>query len=192
MKMPDYSELPPDRYGPANSRPFRPDNRLVVAVAFVLMCLGILIGGHLYGRYLASFVSPGLDNTIAELRIQTQREKRRSDSLSAEVTAMGDKLRGAQIALDSMMPSPNTYTIYPNQALIVGDGRLPVGLVGTPGNDAIMLNVKGKQQPFAAGQTINVAPDPATQCQLSVQSFDVFKATLVAACSGPKAKYAPQ
>jgi hypothetical protein len=36
-------------------------------------------------------------------------------------------------------------------------------------------------------QTINVAPDPATQCQLSVQSFDVFKATLVAACSGPKA-----
>jgi hypothetical protein len=35
---------------------------------------------------------------------------------------------------------------------------------------------------------INVAPDPATQCQLSVQSFDVFKATLVATCSGPKAK----
>jgi hypothetical protein len=51
-----------------------------------------------------------------------------------------------------------------------------------------MLNVNGKQQPLAAGQMINVAPDPATQCQLSVQSFDVFKATLVATCSGPKAK----
>jgi hypothetical protein len=51
-----------------------------------------------------------------------------------------------------------------------------------------MLNVNGKQQPLAAGQTINVAPDPATQCQLSVQSFDVFKATLVATCSGAKAK----
>ena len=63
-----------------------------------------------------------------------------------------------------------------------------VGMVGAPGNDAVMLNVNGKQQTLAAGQTINVAPDPATQCQLSVQSFDLFRATLVAACSGPKAK----
>jgi hypothetical protein len=61
-------------------------------------------------------------------------------------------------------------------------------MVGAPGNDAIMLNINGKQQPLAAGQTINVALDPATQCQLSVQSFDVFKATIVAACSGAKAK----
>jgi hypothetical protein len=42
----------------------------------------------------------GLDKTIAELRIQTQREKRESDSLSAELIAMGGKLKGAQIALD--------------------------------------------------------------------------------------------
>jgi hypothetical protein len=61
-------------------------------------------------------------------------------------------------------------------------------MVGPPENDDIMLNVNGKQQPLAAGQTINVAPDRATQCQLSVQSFDMFKATLAAACSGPKAK----
>jgi hypothetical protein len=68
MKMPDFSEPPPDREGPANSRPFRPNNRLVIAVAFVLTCLGILIGGHLYGRYLASFKSPGFDNTQAARR----------------------------------------------------------------------------------------------------------------------------
>ena len=101
---------------------------------------------------------------------------------------METKLENAQAALDSIMPAPNTYTIKPNQTLIVGDGHLMLGMVGTPGNDAIMLNVNGKQQPLAAGQTINVARDPATQCQLSVQSFDVFKATLVAACSGPKVK----
>jgi hypothetical protein len=180
----------PDRDGPENARarPFRADNRLVVAVAFVLMCLGILIGGHLYGRYLGSFNSAGTDNTIAELISQGQKEKRKSDSLSGELTAMGIKLQSARATLDSIMPSPNTYTIKPNQTLIVGDGHLPVGMVGPPGNDAIMLNVNGKQQPLAAGQMINVAPDPATQCQLSVQSFDVFKATLMATCSGPKAK----
>jgi len=178
----------PDRDYPGNSRRFRANNWLVVAIAFVLMCLGILIGGHLYGRYLASFNSTSTDNIITELVSQGQKQKRVDDSLSAEITAMGIKLQNAQATLDSIMPSPNTYTIKPNQTLIVGDGHLLVGMVGPPGNDAIMLNVNGKQQPFAAGQTINVAPDSATQCRLSLQSFDVFKATLVATCSGPKAK----
>ena len=159
MKMPDFPE--PSRWRPA------------MAIAFIIMFFGILIGGHLYGRYLASFNSASIDNTITEL---------------VSLTAMDIKLQSAQATLDSIRPSPNTYTIKPNQTLIVGDGHLPVGMVGPPGNDAIMLNVNGKQQPLAAGQTINVAPDPATQCQLSVQSFDVFRATLVAACSGPKAK----
>jgi hypothetical protein len=178
----------PDRDRPESSRRFRANNWLVIAIAFVLMCLGILIGGHLYGRYLASFNSTSTDNTITELISQGQKEKRKSDSLSAELTTMGIKLQNAQATLDSIMPAPNTYTIKPNQTLIVGDGHLPVGMVGPPGNDAIMLNVNGKQQPLVAGQRINVAPEPATECQLSVQSFDVFKATLVTTCSGPKTK----
>jgi hypothetical protein len=177
MKMPDFPE-------PSRGRP-----AMAMTIVFIIMFFGILIGGHLYGRYLASFHSTRTENTIAELRAETQKETRRSNSLSAELTAMEAKLEGAQAALDSIMPAPNTYTIYPNLTRIVGDGHLMVGMVGPPGNDAIMLNVNGKQQPLAAGQTINVAPDPATQCQLSVQSFDVFKATLVAVCSGPKAKH---
>jgi hypothetical protein len=159
-----------------------------MALAFIIMCLGILIGGHLYGRYLASLDLTGRESTIEQLRAENQKAKRKSDSQSAELTAMGAKLQSTQAALDSIMPSANTYTINPNQTLIVGDGHLTVGLVGTPGNDSIMLNVNGKQQPLAAGQTINVAPDPTTQCHLSVQSFDVFKATLVAACSAAKAQ----
>ena len=179
----------PDRDGPQNwQRPlFGADNRLVMALAFITMCLGILIGGHLYGRYLSSFSSPGFDDTIVELRTQAQKQRIKNDRQEAELTVMAAKLHGAQVALDSIMPSPNTYTFYPNLARIVGDGHLMVGMIGTPGNDAIMLNVNGKQQSLAAGQTINVTPDdPTTQCQLSVQSFDAFKATLVATCSGPK------
>ena len=180
----------PDRAAPTNlrSRLFRSDNRLVMVVAFVLMCLGILIGGHFYGRYLASLDLASRENTITELRSQAQKEQTTSDSQAAELSAMEAKLKKTQARLDSIMPSANTYTIHPNQTLIVGDGHLSIGLVGAPGNDSILLNVNGKEQSAAAGQTINVAPDPATQCQISVQSFDVFNATLVAACSGAKAK----
>jgi hypothetical protein len=58
-----------DRDGPENSgwRLPRVDNRLVVAVAFVLTCLGILIGGHLYGRYLGSF------NSLVAMAISSRR-----------------------------------------------------------------------------------------------------------------------
>jgi hypothetical protein len=111
-----------------------------MAVAFVIMCLGILIGGHLYGRY---FDSTRIDDTITELRIRTQFETTHVDSQAAELTTMGAKLKRTQAALDSIMPSPNTYIIKPNQTLIVGDGHLPVGMVGPPGNDAIILNVNG-------------------------------------------------
>ncbi|MGB8629599.1 MAG: hypothetical protein WCD69_09430 [Xanthobacteraceae bacterium] len=147
-----------------------------------------MIGGHLYGRYLASLDLAGRDNTITELRAQAQGEQTKSNSEAAELSAMEAKLKRIQATLDSIMTSANTYTINPNQTLNVADGHLSVGLVGAPGNDSILLNINGKEQSVAAGQTINIAPDPATQCQLSVQSFDLFKATLVATCSGAKAK----
>jgi len=110
MKMPDFPEPSPDRKGPENwqSRLFRADNRLVMALAFVTMCLGILSGGHLYGRYLGSFVSPDLDNTLVELRAQTQKQKIKNDSKEAQLTVMAAKLHGAQAASDSIMPSTNT------------------------------------------------------------------------------------
>jgi len=179
-----------DRSVPASSRwrLFRAEYRLAMASAFVIMLLGILIGGHLYGRYLAALDLTGRENAIEQLRAESQKQKRDIDAKSAQLSALETKLQSTQAALDSIMPSANTYTINPNQTLIVGDGHLAVGLVGTPGNDSIQLNVNGKPQSISAGQTINVAPDPATQCQLSVQSFDVFKALLVAKCAGGNTK----
>ena len=48
---------------------------MAMAIAFIIMFFGILIGGHLYGRYLASFDSTRTDNTIAELRAETRRKQ---------------------------------------------------------------------------------------------------------------------
>jgi len=156
--------------------------------AGVIMFLGIAVGGHLYGRYLAALDSAGRENAIEQLRAESQKQKRDIDSKSAQLSALEAKLQGIQAALNSIMPSANTYIINPNQTLIVGDGHLTVGLVGAPGNDSILLNVNGKLQSISAGQTIGIAADQTMQCQLSVQSFDVFKATLVATCSGVKSK----
>jgi hypothetical protein len=159
------------------------DNRFVIAAAVVVAVICILVGGHLYGRYLSARDLGGRDNAIEQLRAESQKAKRQLDSKSAEVTQLQTKLNKVQAALNAIMPSQNTFNIQPNQALVVGNGRLTIGLVGSPSNESVTLDINGKEQAVAVGQVIELAPDPATRCQVQVQSFDMFKAVLVASCT---------
>jgi hypothetical protein len=154
----------------------------------IIIIVGILIGGHLYGRYLSSIDLADREAQIEQLRAESQKQKRDIDSKSLQLTALQDKLTKTQAALNAIMPSAHTYNINPNQTLILGDGHLTVGLVGPPANDSVVLNINGKSQTVAAGQTLNITADPATQCQINVQSFDVFKAVVVATCAAAKAQ----
>ncbi|HXW40751.1 MAG TPA: hypothetical protein VEK75_06080 [Xanthobacteraceae bacterium] len=165
-----------------------PESRIVLVAACVITILGILIGGYLYGAYLSARDLGGRDVTIEELRSENQKQKRRIDEFSAQLTSLQAKLAGVQGALDAIMPQANTYNISANQSLIVGDGRLTIGLVGSPANESITLDINGRPQVASAGQVIAVAPDPATNCQVQVQSFDMFKAVVTATCAGAKAK----
>jgi hypothetical protein len=162
------------------------EGRIFAAVVLIVALLIVLVGGHLYGRYLAALDLGGRDNTIEQLRAESQKEKRDSDSKSAQLTNLQNKLDGVQATLNAIMPSANTYNITPNQSLIIADGHLTVGLVGAPGNESITLEINGKPQTASAGQVIPVVTDASTNCQVAVQSFDMFKAVLVATCSGAK------
>ena len=44
----------------------------------------------------------------------------------------------AQTALEAVLPQRDTYNIAPNQTLIVGDGHLMLGLVGSPANEGVL------------------------------------------------------
>jgi hypothetical protein len=154
----------------------------------IIIIVGIFIGGHLYGRYLSSIDVADRVAQIEQLRAESQKQKRDIDGKSAQLTTLQDKLTKTQAALDAIMPSANTYNINPNQTLILGDGHLLVGLVGPPANDSVLLNINGKTQSVAAGQTLSITSDPATKCQVNVQSFDVFRAVVVATCAAAKAQ----
>jgi hypothetical protein len=52
----------------------------------------------------------------------------------------------------------------------------------------VLLNINGKSQSVAAGETLSITPDPATRCLVNLQSFDVFKAVIVATCGAAKAQ----
>ncbi|MFY9897532.1 MAG: hypothetical protein WAK67_07025 [Xanthobacteraceae bacterium] len=162
--------------------------RPTIIVSCILIIIGVLIGGRLYGKYLSSMDVAEREAQIEQLRAESQKQKRNIDSKSQQLTALQDKLNKTQAALDAIMPSENTYNIQPNQTLILGDGHLTVGMIGPPANDSVLLNINGKSQTVPAGQTLSITPDPATRCQINVQSFDVFKAVIVATCGAAKAQ----
>jgi hypothetical protein len=154
----------------------------VILVACIAVVLGAFVGGHLYGRYLASREERGQENAIEELRADSQKLKTHADDLSAQITQLQGRLAAARATVDLITPAKDTYNFEPNQTRVVADGRLTVGLVGSPGNDNVTLNINGKQQTVSAGQVLNVEAN----CQVSLQSFDMFKAVVTASCAGQK------
>ena len=71
----------------------------------------------------------------------------------------------------------------PNQSLVVAGGRVTVGLMGSPTIQGVNVNINGKRQLAAAGDVITVNIDETRNCQVTVQSFDMFKAVLHATCA---------
>jgi hypothetical protein len=160
--------------------------RVLLITAVAVLILGVAVGGHIYGRILANRNIMARDATIQLVRADSQKLKAEINDQAAKLTTLQDKLTKVQAALDAILPSENTYNIVPNQSLIVADGHLTVGLIGSPANQGVNININGKPQLAAAGDVINVALDPSTTCQVEIQSFDMFKAVLTASCAAAK------
>ena len=169
-------------------RALTPARRFELIIVAVLLVIGVGIGGHIYGRQLARGDTQERDVAIIELRADVQKLEATINDQNGKLAALQTKLSSVQAALDAIMPSENTYTILPNQSLIVGDGHVTVGLIGPPTNDGVSINVNGKQQSVSAGDVVHVAPDSSTNCQLQIQSFDMFKAIITASCTNAKAQ----
>ncbi|MGB7691842.1 MAG: hypothetical protein WBM12_03065 [Pseudolabrys sp.] len=149
------------------------------------MLLTALMGGIV--GYLLGLNSAFVEMTAGKLALQQSRaenQKMKSEMAgeSVKAGAMESGIAKLQATLDELVPSENTYNIKANQSLIVGGGRLTVGLVGPPANDSVTLNVNGKRQPLGTGDIVNVAVDGQTNCQVRLQSFDMFKAVVTATC----------
>jgi cell division protein FtsB len=153
---------------------------------FALIVLVAGIGGHMYGQHVAFRDMQGLERNLEQLQLQNQARENQNNDLNDQIAALKAKIAGIQGALDVIVPSQNTYNLNPNQSVVIANGRLTVGLIGTPGDDTIDININGKRQKASVGDLINVAPDPETTCKVKVQSFDMFNAQINASCTASK------
>jgi hypothetical protein len=158
--------------------------RLLVTLAFVI---GI-VGGYVLGFQVAHRDIQDAKQLIQQLQTESQKFKKEVlDQAAAQINVKSDLTR-VQAALSKIMPSKDVYNIYPNQALNAANGRLTIGLVGSPTNDSIKINISGKQYVAVTGDVINVAPDPSMACRVEIQSFDMFKAVVIATCAAAKSQ----
>jgi hypothetical protein len=157
----------------------------VVSVSVLLM-LGGMAWGYLLGRDLANRPLANATQLIRQLQPENQRLKTQVAAENARISSLQAKLKSVQAALNAMSPAKNTYKISPNQSVIVADGRLTIGLIGSPTNQNVAININGKRHTAASGDVFDIASDPSTTCQVRVQSFDMFKATLTALCAAVK------
>lgn len=140
------------------------------------------IVGYLLGLNSAYVEMSAGKLALQQSRAENQKMKSEMAGENVKVGAMESGIAKLQAKLDELVPSENTYNIKANQSLIVGDGRLTVGLIGAPANDSVTLNINGKRQQLGTGDVLNVAADNRTNCQVRVQSFDMFKAVVTATC----------
>ena len=160
--------------------------QFLLVLAIVLLAVGGAIAGYMFGLNLTYRDLAAARVRIQQMEPENQRLKKAIIDENAKLGQVQGELASVQAALHAIMPSENTYSINPNQSLIVAGGHLIIGLIGPPTIDGVKINVNGKQQLAATGDVIHIALDSSTTCQVGVQSFDMFKAILTASCAAVK------
>lgn len=153
-----------------------------------LFFIGILVGAisaYLLGLELAYQDMVVVKRQTLQLQSEIERLKRQIVQQDSNLSAAQAKLKAIQAALDAVMPSKDTYIITPNQSMLVAGGRLSIGLIGSPSNANVSMNINGKQQFASTGDIVSVPLDPSTVCRVRVESFDMFKAVVTASCEAP-------
>jgi hypothetical protein len=160
--------------------------RLLGVVAGVVLIVGTAIGSYFLARAAGDSEIRASNIRIVELQSENQKLNADNTNKLVAIADLQSQLKSVQAKLAVIMPSENTYNISPNQSMIVAGGRLTIGLIGSPTNESVNININGKQQSAVAGAIFNSVLDPSTTCEVGVQSFDMFKAVLTASCAAAK------
>ena len=161
-------------------------SRVLLIVAALILLLAGAVGGYIFGRQRTYNEVIAGNQLVQQLQTENQTLNRQIIEQSTNLGAMQSKLKNVQDTLNAIKPTENTYNIHPNQSLILGDGRMTVGLIGSPANQGVELNINGTQHSLAAGDVVKISPDGSANCQLALQSFDMFKAVVNASCAVTK------
>lgn len=157
--------------------------RTAILLIETLLIVAVALIGHVTGREMARRQLVQRDLTIQQLREERLQASTELNLRADRILTLETRLKHVEGVLHEIVPDQGIYVIRPNQSLVVAGGRVVVGLVDSPANRGVSINVNGKQQFAAAGDTITTTTGEGPTCQVTIQSFDMFKAVLHATCA---------
>jgi hypothetical protein len=161
----------------------RRGRRRAAFISTVAVVIGVGVGSFVLGVYLTSKDVANLRLVLGATQAETQKAKQGLVSQAAANSALQSRLAAVSAELEAIRPAKNTYVVAPNQSIALADGRLTIGLVGSPGSDSLLLNINGEQRKTSPGDVIQIPAGNDTSCKIVVQQFDMFKAQVNVNCS---------
>ncbi len=150
--------------------------------ATIALLIAVGLASFLFGMYISSHDLADARGLVQQLQGDAQKSKQAMIAATVALSALQAKTDKLSADLEAIRPAKDTYNFVPNQSLVLAKGLLSVGLVGSPGNNGIVLNVNGVRKPLSSGDVVQLDVDVKTSCRITVQSFDLFKAVVHAAC----------
>jgi hypothetical protein len=178
-----------DRLATENSRLRRAlarEGRLLFLGAVAILLIGGGIGTFVFFRHLAYGDLIAARQLLEQVQTDDETQRNQVSAQNVKITKLEIELTQTKADLEAVRPSKDRYNFAPNESRIAADGRLIIGLVGSPSNESVVLSINDKQQTMVAGQKIVVTPDPSTTCQVTVQSFTMVQAVVTATCAAAK------
>ena len=178
-----------DRLATENSRLRRAlvrEGRLLFLGAVAILLIGGGIGTFVFFRHLAYGDLVAARQLINQVQTDDENQRKQVNEQNVKINRLEIDLAQTKADLESIRPSKDRYNIPPNESRIAANGRLIIGLVGSPANESVVLSINDRQQTMVAGQKAIVAPDPSTTCQVTVQSFTMVQAVVTATCAAAK------
>lgn len=168
---------------PGSQRPhFEPRRRSWrkwIGNAFFLLIVAIAF--YSLGRYSAAQQLE--EYKIKNVQLANDNGKLNSDNKAQtlRINELQDQVKDIKSKLDEVISPARNLEIKANESRPVSIALMEIGMVGTPTNESVNINVNGKRQVAAAGDVIGA--DFA--CRIQVVSIDLLKssANITTACA---------
>ena len=165
-----------DRSVPRSPRPSRfgiaPRYRFSLTVLVILV---IAWGCYTLGRHSGTHEVADYRKVNAQLRSENSQLITDKGEQASQITSLKNQLKSVQDQLGEFFLQTRNHQINANESKLVSIGQMIIGLIGTPRNESVDLNINGKQQSAAAGFVTDV--EFPTICRIEVISFDVLKSS---------------
>lgn len=139
----------------------------------VFLLLIVAAGFYSLGRYSASQQFEDYKARNAQLAGDNGKLSADSKTQALRISELQDQLKDIKTKYDEVISPARNLVIKANESRPVSIALMEIGMIGTPTNESVNINVNGKRQVAAAGDVVSAD----FTCRIQVVSIDLLKSS---------------